>query len=145
MRRIDGQGDLDAGLEALLVADPRLAPVAEKAGPLPLRRRPCGFEGLAAVVTSQQISSSAAASIWARLEAAIQPFTPQRLLAASDETLRTAGLSRAKVRTLAGIAAALRDGFDLAGVEELPPEEARAALIALKGIGPWTADIYLLF
>src|SRR5919112_233175 len=122
-RRIDTDADVSEGLAALLAADPRLIPVSEVAGPLPLRRRPPGFEGLAAIITSQQISRFAAA----------------------DTALRSAGLSGAKIRTLTGIATAISEGFDLGGVEDLPPDEARAALVALKGIGPWTAEIYLLF
>ena len=112
---------------------------------MPLRRRPGGFEGLAAVVTGQQISDSAAAAIWGRLSAAVDPFTPDRLLAMPEETLRAAGMSRAKVRTLRGIAAGLAAGLDLDSLAGQPPEDAVAKLTALDGIGPWTAECYLLF
>lgn len=145
MHRIDTAEDLERALAALLAADPRLVEIAALAGPLPLRRRAGGFEGLASIVTSQQISSSAAASIWARLTAAIEPFTAERFLATSEEALRAAGLSRPKIRTLTGIAAACSDGLDLEALHDLPAEEAIAAMTALRGIGPWTAEIYLLF
>jgi DNA-3-methyladenine glycosylase II len=145
LKPIETKRDITRATKALLVADPRLVPVAEVAGPLPLRRREGGFEGLASIVTAQQISDSAAASIWARFKTAVDPFTPQQYLATSEETLRAVGLSRPKIKTLCGIAAAAIDGFDLVAVHDLPAEQAMAAMMALKGIGPWTAEIYLLF
>lgn len=143
--RIDTEQQVAAAIEALLAADPRLAPVLEVAGAVPLRRRPAGFAGLARIITAQQISDAAAAAIWARLTARIDPLTPDGFLMAGEETLRTAGLSRPKIRTLTGIAAACRDGFDLDGLHDLPPEAAIAAMVALHGIGRWTAEIYLVF
>jgi DNA-3-methyladenine glycosylase II len=145
LKPIETERDIKRALKALLAADPRLVPIAEIAGPLPLRRRPGGFEGIASIITSQQISISAAASIWGRFTAALAPFTPEQFLLASEETLRAVGLSSAKVRTLTGIAAAAADGFDLIAVHDLPAEQAMATMTALKGVGPWTAEIYLLF
>lgn len=145
MCRIDSDEDVADGLGALLAADPRLAAISDVAGKLPLRRRPGGFAGLAAIVTAQQISNAAAAAIWARLLTAVDPFTAERFLATADEALRGAGLSRAKVATLSGVATAIADGFDLADLHALPPDDAIAAMVSLKGIGPWTAEIYLLF
>ncbi len=144
MKPIETKRDIARAMKALLAADPRLVPIAEIAGPLPLRRREGGFEGLASIVTAQQISDSAAASIWARFKTAVDPFTPQQFLATSEETLRAVGLSRPKIRTLTGIAAAAADGFDLIAVHDLPAEQAMATMTSLKGIGPWTAEIYLL-
>jgi DNA-3-methyladenine glycosylase II len=145
LRPIDTQRDVARAVKKLVAADPRLAPILEIAGPLPLRRRTGGFEGLAAIVTAQQISDAAADSIWARLTQAVTPFTPETFLATPEATLRSAGLSGAKVRTLTGIAAAAVDGFDLIAVHDLPADQAMAAMTALKGIGPWTAEVYLLF
>jgi DNA-3-methyladenine glycosylase II len=145
MRRIDCDADVGEGLAALLAADPRLAVIAEAAGPVPLRRRRGGFEGLAAIVTAQQISTTAAASIWTRFAATVDPFTPDKVLATPEDCLRAAGLSRPKIRTLTGIAAACAAGLDLEALHELPPEDATAALRTLKGVGVWTAEIYLLF
>ena len=145
MKPIQTDADVAGALAALLAADPRLAPVAEFAGPIPLRRRPGGFEGLAAVITSQQISGIAAESIWKRFRAAVDPFTPDQLLATHEDVLRAAGLSRPKIRTLFAVAHACRDGFAIDALHDLPAEEAIAAMTALKGIGPWTAEIYLLF
>ena len=145
MKTIETKADVARALKALLKIDPRLVPIAEFAGPLPLRRQRGGFEGIASIITSQQISISAAASIWGRFKAAVDPFTPKQFLLTSEERLRTVGLSQAKVRTLTGIAAAAADGFDLIAVHDLPAEQAMATMTALKGIGPWTAEIYLLF
>jgi DNA-3-methyladenine glycosylase II len=145
LKPIDTKRDISRGTKALLTADPRLVPIAEIAGPLPLRRRAGGFEGLAAIITAQQISDKAAASIWARLSAAVEPFTPQQFLATPEDALRAAGLSGPKIRTLTGVAAAAADGFDLIAVHDLPADDAVTTMTALKGIGPWTAEIYLLF
>jgi DNA-3-methyladenine glycosylase II len=145
VRRIETEADITDAVAALVAADPRLKAVAEVAGPIPLRRRAGGFEGLAAIVTAQQISGTAAEAIWTRLKAAVDPFTPEQFLNTPEEALRAAGLSRPKIRTLFGIAAALADGFDLASLHHAPADEAVAAMVALDGIGPWTAEIYLLF
>jgi DNA-3-methyladenine glycosylase II len=142
---IDTEKDVARGLRALLKIDPRLAPLAEATGPLPLRRREGGFEGLAHIITSQQISGASAAAIWGRCKAAVNPFTPEQFLRTPEATLRAVGQSGAKVRTLTGIATAAVDGFDLIAVHDLPAEEAVKTMTALKGIGPWTAEIYLLF
>lgn len=145
MSFIETKRDITRATKALIAADPRLAPIAEIAGPLPLRRRDGGFEGLASIITSQQISDKAAAAIWARLRAAVEPFTPEQFMATPEDALRGAGLSGPKIRTLTGIAATAADGFDLIAVHDLPADEAMATMTALKGIGPWTAEIYLLF
>ena len=142
---VDTDKDVARGLRALIKIDPRLAPLAKATGPLPLRRREGGFEGLAHIITSQQISGAAAAAIWGRFKAAVDPFTPEEFLRTSEATLRAVGQSGAKIRTLTGIAAAAADGFDLIAVHDLPAEEAVKTMTALKGIGPWTAEIYLLF
>ena len=146
MTRIDTEADIAAGLAALLAADPRLVAVAAKAGPLPLRRRPGGFSGLAAIVVSQQLSTASAGAIWGRLAAAYDPFTPERLIRARATRLASLGLSAPKIRALKEIAKAITAGrLDCVSLPELPAEAAHAALCAVHGIGPWTADIYLLF
>ncbi|MGH6923266.1 MAG: DNA-3-methyladenine glycosylase family protein [Propylenella sp.] len=145
MKPIETEGDITRATKALLAVDPRLGPIAEIAGPLPLRRRDGGFEGLASIVTSQQISDMAGAAIWGRLRAAVDPFTAETFLATPEEAFKSAGLSRPKIRTLTGIAAAMANGFNLDAIHHLPAEEALAEMVQLKGIGPWTAEIYLLF
>jgi DNA-3-methyladenine glycosylase II len=145
VKLIETEEDVARALKALLTADSRLVPVAEVAGQVPLRRRSGGFEGLAHVIMGQQISTAAAASIWERLRAEIEPFTPAQFLLTSEERLRAVGLSRAKVQTLAGIANACANGRELEALHDLPAEEAIAELTALRGIGRWTAESYLLF
>ncbi|MDQ0314666.1 DNA-3-methyladenine glycosylase family protein [Amorphus orientalis] len=137
--------DVARGLEALVALDGRLKEIRSVAGEVPLRLRAPGFEGLARIVVSQQLSVASAASIWARLAERLDPFGPDAVRAASDEELRAAGLSRPKVRTLRAVADAVGDGLDLDHVCRLPAGDAHERLCAVKGIGPWTADIYLLF
>lgn len=146
MRRIECQDDIDAGLAALRDLDPRLDAVMEIAGPVPLRLRPPGFEGLARIIVAQQISVGAAEAIWNRFAATLGAVTPEAYLDATPEALRAAGLSQPKVRTLGAIAEACAGGaIDLAAVAEMPAEVAHVEMTRLKGVGPWTADIYLLF
>src|ERR1700677_5067267 len=97
---IHTEDDLDAALTALEKLDPRFGPVMAKAGRTPLRRRPGGFAGLAAVVVSQQLSTASAAAIWGRLAAAFDPFEPAAIIRARAPRLARAGLSRPKTRTL---------------------------------------------
>ena len=144
--RIDTEADVAAGLKILLAADPRLIDVATVAGPLPLRRRPGGFAGIAGIVVSQQLSTASAAAIWGRLATAYDPFTPQRLLKARADRLAGLGLSRPKIRALKEIARAIVGGsLDCDALPQMDADAAHAALCAVHGVGPWTADIYLLF
>lgn len=146
MRRIETLDDIAEGLDALVALDPRLGPIRAVAGDVPLRRRQPGFQGLAGIITGQQLSIASARAIWARVEAAIVPFDAATFAAADDATLRACGLSAAKVRTLRAVAAAECDGqiaCDRMG--DIPAAEAHAAMVRLHGIGPWTADIFLLF
>jgi len=145
MRTIETDAYIAEGLAHLVAADPRLAPVIEVAGPVAVRRRPAGFEGLANIVVSQQVSAAAADAIWAKLMATLPEVSAAVVLESDDATLRSAGLSAPKIRTLRAVAAAAADGLDLDGLAERPAEEAHNALTGIKGIGPWSADIYLLF
>jgi DNA-3-methyladenine glycosylase II len=145
MRRIDTLIDVKDGLEALLALEPRLAHVVSIAGELPLRRHPAGFESLAEIIVSQQISKASADAIFARLKTAIDPFTPRELLRAGEVALISAGLSRPKQKTFFAVAEACSDGLDLEALCGLPAEDAVARMTVLPGIGPWTAEVYLLF
>ncbi len=144
--RIDTDADLAAGLAALIAADPRLIPIAAKSGPLPLRRRAGGYAGLATIVVSQQLSTASASAIWGRLAAAYDPFTPQALIRAGATRLARLGLSAPKIRAFKEIAKAIASGaLDCEALPDMPADSAHQALCAVHGIGPWTADIYLLF
>lgn len=143
-RVIETEEDVGRGLRALARLDPRLAPVIASTA-VPLRRRAPGFAGLAEIVTAQQVSKASAAAIFARLERLVAPLDASRFAQASDGTLREAGLSAAKVRTLRGLAEAVAGGLDLEALALAPPAQAQATLTALHGIGPWTAEAFLLF
>ena len=145
LRTINSDADIDEGLAALAACDPRLAPIIEQSRPVPLRRTEGGFHGLAQIIVSQQISKTAAASIWARTTDQLKAISPETALAATDDDFRGCGLSRPKVRTLRAVAAACDAGFDLDGLAALPAEDAIEAMKCLHGIGPWTAEVYLLF
>jgi DNA-3-methyladenine glycosylase II len=138
--------DLQEGVMALTGACGHLARVHALAGDPPLRRRAAGFKGLSRIIVGQQLSVASAGAIWGRLEAIAQPFTPASLLRLSDKNLGRAGLSRAKIATLRGVAAAIEAGaLDLEALTHAPEDVIHAELTTLKGIGPWTADIYMLF
>jgi DNA-3-methyladenine glycosylase II len=137
--------DLDNGIAALIEADPRFAALIVTAGRPPLRRRSDGFAGLATTIVSQQLSTASASAIWGRLAAAFDPFEPAAILRARAPRLAKVGLSSPKIRALKEIARAIAQGkLPLTALGELPADEAHAALTAIHGIGPWTADIYLL-
>jgi DNA-3-methyladenine glycosylase II len=140
------EADLRAGLAELVIADPRLKPVAEKAGVFNLRRREPGFPGLCAIVCGQQLSTASAAAIRARLFAAFDPFHHDTVRRARADKLRRLGLSAPKIKSIREIGKAVAKGrIDLTAVGDMDADEAHAALTALHGVGPWTADIYLLF
>lgn len=119
--------------------------VHELAGDPDVRRHASGFEGLARIVVGQQLSLASAQAIWQRTSLAVRPMTPAAFLALRDDELRAAGLSKGKVRTLRALSETMMGGLDLEALSDAPEEEVHAALTALPGIGPWTADIYLLF
>jgi DNA-3-methyladenine glycosylase II len=146
VHRIETIEDIATGLAELVRLDPRLARIIEISGEIPLRRRPPGFEGLARIVVSQQVSVASAEAIWNRLAARVAPFEPATLLTTPDADLKTVGLSAPKIKTLLAVARAVIDGtIDLEAVADLAPADAHRAMTALHGIGPWTADIFLLF
>ncbi|MCM5554419.1 DNA-3-methyladenine glycosylase [Pleomorphomonas sp. NRK KF1] len=145
MRLILTEADMIEGLDYLERIDPRLAPVRVTAGPVDIRYRPPGFEGIARIVVAQQLSVSSADAIWGRFETLLGAATADNYLRQDEEALRTAGLSRGKVRTLRALAEAAADGLDLEGLADERPEVATEKLTAIHGIGRWTAEIFLLF
>ena len=143
---LHGEADLDAALTHLVAADPRLRELLVRAGPPKLRRRPAGFPGLCAIVCAQQLSTASASAIWGRLAAAFDPFHHDALRRARAAKLARLGLSQPKIKTVKAIGTAIAKGeIDLDAIAAMEADEAHAALTALHGIGPWTADIYLLF
>jgi DNA-3-methyladenine glycosylase II len=144
-RYLHTEADLDAALAKLVLADPRLAPVLAKAGRPPLRRREGGFAGLCAIVIGQQLSVASAAAIRGRMMAAFEPFHHDTVRRARADKLARLGLSAAKIRTLKAIGTAVSKGdINLEALSAMEADDAHNALIKLRGIGPWTADIYLM-
>jgi DNA-3-methyladenine glycosylase II len=143
---LNTQADLDRAVTALVKQDPRLEPILDLTGMPALRRREPGFAGLAHIVCGQQVSTASAAAIWARVSAAFDPFHHDALRKARADRLGRLGLSAAKIRTLKNLAREL--AAERLNLEVLAEEDADAAhntLTRLHGIGPWTADVYLLF
>lgn len=146
MRRIEREEDIREGLDALVRIDPRLARVVDAAGEVPLRLSAPGFASLASIIVSQQVSRASADAILARLTSLVDPLDAPGTLAAGEDVLRAAGLSRPKQKTFLSIArAVVSDGLDLDHLAAIDADEAMARLTALHGVGPWTAEVYLLF
>lgn len=146
-RPIDCEEALAEATAALLAIDPEaVGRMVEIGGPPPLRRREPGFPGLAAIIVSQQVSVASANAIYGRLEQAFETLDAVSLLAAEDAALRACGLSTPKMKALRALARAIaEEGLDLAALAHKDALEAHDALIKVSGVGPWTADIFLLF
>uniref|UniRef100_Q07H10 DNA-3-methyladenine glycosylase II n=1 Tax=Rhodopseudomonas palustris (strain BisA53) TaxID=316055 RepID=Q07H10_RHOP5 len=143
---LNSQADLEAAIDTLVRQDERLKPILQVAGMPSLRRRQPGFAGLAAIVCGQQLSTQSAAAIWGRVAAAFEPFHHDAIRRARADRLGRLGLSVAKIKTLKNLARELgAERLNLDVLAEEDADVAHAALTALHGIGPWTADIYLLF
>jgi DNA-3-methyladenine glycosylase II len=146
LRMIKTEADIAAGLVDLALLDARLFSIIDKAGTVPLRRLPPGYRGLAGIIVAQMVSRASADAIWRRLEEAAGDITPHHILGLTDETCRAIGLSRAKTDTLRRAAEAVDRGeLDLEAVCHMEAAAATRQLTAIKGIGRWTADVYLLF
>ena len=132
--------------EVLARLDPRLEIIHRTTPPLEWRLRTGGFEGLFRMIVEQQVSVAAAASIWRRVGEGLGEITPQRVLSMEVEALRALGLSGQKARYAHEIARAHTEGrIDFNHLEQLDDEAAIAALTAIKGVGRWTAETFLMF
>ncbi|VIO66281.1 DNA-3-methyladenine glycosylase [Bradyrhizobium ivorense] len=143
---LETQADLDDAIQKLVAQDRRLRPILELTGMPAIRQREPGFAGLAAIICGQQLSTASAAAIWGRVSQAFDPFHHDAIRKARADRLGRLGLSAAKIKTLKHIARELAE--ERLNLDVLANEEADAAhntLTALPGIGPWTADVYLLF
>ncbi|MBS0253565.1 MAG: DNA-3-methyladenine glycosylase 2 family protein [Proteobacteria bacterium] len=120
--------------------------ILKRTGLPPPRDFPADFSGLAKIIVGQQLSAQSAAAIWMRLAAAFCPFTPDAIQAANDSDLKRLGLSDGKIRTLrALVRAVIEDGLDFEALNTASDMVIVERLTAIHGIGPWTADIYILF
>jgi DNA-3-methyladenine glycosylase II len=134
------------GLRQLTAADPDLAGIIPAAGPLPWRVRPAGFTGLLQAIVGQQISNAAAAAIWRRLQAVPGALDPGQLLGFDPRVLQGAGLSRPKVAHAFSLAEAFATGhLETDALAEMDDEAAIARICTVRGMGRWSAEIYLLF
>jgi DNA-3-methyladenine glycosylase II len=134
------------GIAALCAADPDFSGIEAVAGPLPWRARPAGFPGLLQAIVGQQISNQAAAAIWRRLRAVPGALMPETFSGVTDDALRGAGLSRPKVAHARSLAAAFAEGqLGEAELAALDDEAAVEKIVAVRGLGRWTAEVYLLF
>lgn len=136
---------LEQGIAAL-AGETVFRAILERAGGPRFRRRVNGFPTLLHIILEQQVSIDAAAAMHRRLAGICRPLGPEPFLALDDATLRSCGFSRQKMGYARGLAAAVASGaLDFAALAAAPDEDARAALVSLKGIGRWSAEIYLIF
>ena len=141
---LDERSFIDA-IGELSRRDADLAGVVERYGAPPLWTRKPGFPTLVYIILEQQVSLASAKAAFDRLNAAVRPLTPGRFLKLDARELKHIGFSRQKTHYTQLLAEAIaKRHFDLRVLHELHDDAARKMLIALKGIGPWTADIYLL-
>lgn len=132
-------------LDHLAAADDDLARAVRLVGVPPPRRRPPGFASLLWIIVGQQLSTASAGAIWQRLGDAVGPVTPQAFLDLPDRYLQAAGFSRPKIAYGRELAATIVTGrLDLEALGRMPDDEVIAALSALRGLGRWSAEVYLL-
>ena len=140
-RIIESRDDVAEGEAWLAANHPEMARALEAIGEAPLRRRADGFAALLQAIVGQQVSVAAAAGIWARVEEA-GFHIEANVLTADEDALRAVGLSRPKARYAKAIAEA---GLDYLALRTMPAGDAIVQLVEIKGIGRWTAEIYLMF
>jgi DNA-3-methyladenine glycosylase II len=134
---------LDIAAAALAESDPYLAAIHRSYGPPPMWSRRPGFPTLLRIVLEQQVSLVSARAMFERLKSNIEPFSAAGFIATGEPTLRSLGVTRQKAHYCVQVAQAFSNG-DLNKISRMTDEDAHAALLRIKGIGPWTANIYLL-
>lgn len=143
--RIRTRADLDVGVQLLAKRDRILAQELVQLDEVPLRLRKGGFEALLSILIHQQVSLASAAAIANRVEAGVVPLAPKSFLALSESQMRALGLSRPKVKYIWDLCEKLESGsINLRRLARLDDTQVVEALTQVKGIGPWTAEIYLL-
>ncbi len=145
--KIVDDASLHHAVQQLREADSEcISMMLEAAGPPPLRKREGGLDGLIRIIISQQVSTASADAIARRFTERYTNAPPQSLLMAADSELQSCGLSLPKISTIRHLCAAVSEGrLDFAALPDLDLAAARETLVAIKGIGPWTADVYFLF
>lgn len=143
---ITDEASLEVALQALIKLDWRFGPLLARSGPVPLRARPSSLATLCEIVSSQVVTRQVADTLWARLMERVDPDDASQILAADDGIFLGAGLTRGKMTAMRGLAAAIQNGsLNLGALPTLPARDALSQLTSVKGIGPWTGQIYLLF
>lgn len=140
-RLIESHDDIAEGCAWLIGVEPRFGPALEQTGPPPLRRREAGYPSLLHAICGQQLSVAAAGSVWNKLCEA-EANDPGTLLGMDEAALRACGLSRPKIKYARALAEA---DLDYPALADMPVDDAISELTAIKGIGVWTAEIYLMF
>lgn len=144
--RIKSQTDIDKGMKYLCEISKELQAVSLIAEDVPLRLGEPNFEGLTAIIMAQQVSRASAYAIFGRLKKLVSPLIAENYLKAGEVAWIEAGLSRPKQKTMLAVCDAIINGsLDLEKLCDFPPEEAMKQMTLIKGIGPWTAEVYLLF
>tara|TARA_R110002020_G_scaffold26164_12_gene84527 strand:- start:768 stop:1427 length:660 start_codon:yes stop_codon:yes gene_type:complete len=144
--RLDSEAAIATHIAVLVGIDHRLAAVWQRAGSVEPRITEPGFAGIAKVICGQQVSVASARAIWSRFAQLPGALDPAGYLALSEEAIRGSGFSGSKFRTVRAIAEAMAAGtLDFDHLETLPADDAVRYLCAHKGIGPWTAEVYLMF
>jgi len=146
LKSINSQKDVETGLVELGALDAELKPIISMVPHVPLRREQTGFPGLCRIIIGQHVSTASASAIHTRFVERINPVSPESYLAANETTLIEIGLTRAKQATLSTLSNAIvSNTLDLEALAEMTAQDAIQKLTGLKGIGPWTAEVYLLF
>jgi len=144
--RLDVFGDTTAACNALAKKDPILARAIEAIEQPHIRRRPGGFEALFRIIVEQQVSVASAQAIWGRCANGMSKMTPKSAIRQGEDGLRSFGLSGPKIRYVLALAHSIEDKeLNLSIIPTLNDDDASILLQTIKGIGPWTAAIYLLF
>ncbi len=137
---------MQAGLQALAERDKAIAAAVAEAGPPAFEIRPTGFPTLMRAIVAQQVSAASARAIFARLEEAVQPLTPERLCELGEDTVRACGFSRPKIKYAFALAEHVIVGrLPLDRLDGMTDAEIMTALTAVPGIGPWSAEVYMIF
>lgn len=143
---IENDADVSRGVRELRKSCAFMREAHDLTGAPPLRRAAGGFPGLLRIVVGQQVSVASAAAIWARCEKIFVPMDAASVLRRRESTFRKAGLSGPKIKTVRAVARAVADGeLDFDAFTHMNVEDVRATLVAVHGIGPWTADVYIMF
>lgn len=144
--RIKSQTDIDEGMKFLCNTSAELSTVSLIAEEVPLRLGNPNFAGLTSIIMGQQVSRASAYAIIGRINKLVSPLTVENYLNSGETAWIEAGLSRPKQKTMLAVCDAIMNGsLDLEGLCALPPKAAMEQMTSIKGIGPWTAEVYLLF